>query len=393
MMMAVSSDPAVIEDVRAFGEFDANACLQCGSCTVVCEVSANSAAFPRRPIRYVLLGLRDLVRSCVEPWLCHACGDCSDACPRETKPATAMETLRRYLVAQYDWTGLAARLDRSRRARITAHLSVSLFVLLLIVFYHLYFEEMTPGEFISMAMGMEHMFSLITYFTITVILLPFLLLLSQAVRMIRFVTGGLRENKIPLRVYTIELKTYIAQSVAHNKLLICPQKYRWVKHWLLALGCMTMFVILLFALSWFQTDNIYPLYHPQRWVGYLATVFILLGAGGFLFDRLRARETIYQLSDAHDLTLLVMLLLTAVSGIAVHVFRYLEIGLAAHFSYAVHIMIVTPMLLIEIPFGKWAHVIFRPLAIYLQSVQEKAGRVQRPGEEVATHVPEELTES
>jgi hypothetical protein len=30
------------------------------------------------------------------------------------------------------------------------------------------------------------------------------------------------------------------------------------------------------------------------------------------------------------------------------------------------------MLIIELPFGRWSHMIFRPLAIYFQSVKEKA---------------------
>jgi hypothetical protein len=30
------------------------------------------------------------------------------------------------------------------------------------------------------------------------------------------------------------------------------------------------------------------------------------------------------------------------------------------------------MLVIEVPFGKWAHLLYRPMAIYLQAVKDKA---------------------
>jgi heterodisulfide reductase subunit C/quinone-modifying oxidoreductase subunit QmoC len=30
------------------------------------------------------------------------------------------------------------------------------------------------------------------------------------------------------------------------------------------------------------------------------------------------------------------------------------------------------MLILEVPFGKWAHLYYRPLAIYFQAVKEKA---------------------
>lgn len=39
---------------------------------------------------------------------------------------------------------------------------------------------------------------------------------------------------------------------------------------------MTMSVIVLFFLPWFQTEKIYPVTHPQRWIGYIATILLLL---------------------------------------------------------------------------------------------------------------------
>ncbi|MFQ6112874.1 MAG: 4Fe-4S dicluster domain-containing protein, partial [bacterium] len=108
--MKIKSDPTLLAEVRKYGRFDTNACLQCGSCTVVCDLTNSSASFPRRIIRYALLGLRKPLQSSLEPWICHDCGDCSTACPRETEPAEAMMTLRRYLTAQYDWTGLSSKM-------------------------------------------------------------------------------------------------------------------------------------------------------------------------------------------------------------------------------------------------------------------------------------------
>ena len=35
-------------------------------------------------------------------------------------------------------------------------------------------------------------------------------------------------------------------------------------------------------------------------------------------------------------------------------------------------MIVVPMLLVEVPFGGSAHVIYRPLALYFAAVKERA---------------------
>jgi len=40
--------------------------------------------------------------------------------------------------------------------------------------------------------------------------------------------------------------------------------------------------------------------------------------------------------------------------------------------YFAHMVIAVPFLVVEVPFGKCSHMIYRPLAIYFQSVKEKA---------------------
>jgi ferredoxin len=369
--MKIKSDPTLLAEVRQYGKFDTNACLQCGSCTVECDLSDNSASFPRKPIRYVLLGLRKVVQESLEPWICHDCGDCSTTCPREAEPAQTMSTLRRYLAAQYDWTGLCSKIYRSKAWEIGSLLIMGIFVLFLIVFYHIYFAELELPDFTE-PMGMEHMFGIITYFTLAVIFLPLFFLLSHAFRMYWLTMRRGVEIKIPFRLYLAETKTYILHSVTHNKFRECPDKGRWAKHYLLALGCVLMLAILVFFLEWFQTDNIYPIYHPQRWVGYLITIFIVLGTVDILINRIRKRKGIYKFSETSDFTLPILLLLTALSGTAVHIFRYLGMELTTHYAYALHIIIAVPMLVIEIPFGKWSHMIYRPLAIYFQAVKERA---------------------
>ncbi len=90
-------------------------------------------------------------------------------------------------------------------------------------------------------------------------------------------------------------------------------------------------------------------------------------------------------SELSDWTFPILLLLTTLSGILVHIFRYLGLELTTHYTYAVHLMIAVPMLVIEIPFGKWSHVFYRPLAIYFQSVKEQASGNQAQEEVILEH--------
>jgi ferredoxin len=369
----IKSDPTLLAEVRRYGRFDANACLQCGSCTVVCDLADNSVSFPRRPLRFVLLGLKEMVRESLEPWICHDCGDCSTTCPREAEPAEAMKTIRRYLTAQYDWTGLASKINTSKIWYVGSLFFVGALVLLLALWYHLYIVELPLPDLATTALGLEHMFGTITYFTLVVVFLPLFFLISHAFRMYWLTMHGHSEIKIPFHLYLTEAKAYIFQSVTHQKFAECPQdNMRRMKHWLLAFGFVLKLFILVFFLTWFQTDGIYPVYHPQRWLGYLMTVFIVFGTVDILISRAKKQRAVHKSSDFGDLTFPILLLLTALSGIAAHIFRYSGLELTTHYAYALHLAIAVPMLVIEIPFGKLSHMIYRPLAIYFQAVKERA---------------------
>ena len=53
------ADPGLLKEVRKYGNFDTNACLNCGGCTITCSLSSSETAFsPRMSIEYVRTGLR-----------------------------------------------------------------------------------------------------------------------------------------------------------------------------------------------------------------------------------------------------------------------------------------------------------------------------------------------
>jgi heterodisulfide reductase subunit C/quinone-modifying oxidoreductase subunit QmoC len=41
--------------------------------------------------------------------------------------------------------------------------------------------------------------------------------------------------------------------------------------------------------------------------------------------------------------------------------------------------VAVPMLVVEVPFGKWSHLVYRPLAVYFQSIKDKAIELQNGG--------------
>ncbi len=365
-------DPTLLAEVRKYGKFDVAGCFNCGSCTLSCDLANDHVSFPRRSTRHVLMGLRQVLNEGLDPWICHDCGDCSTVCPRQTEPREAMMTLRRYLAALYDWTGIASKINRSKIWHIGSLSFVGVLVLLAIILYHVYVVKMSFSDLTSTSMGLGHMFPLMTYFTLGVVLFPFFILMTNAFRMYWFTVHRKENIRSPLSQWLIEIKTFMLHFFTYKKMAECPtEKGRWPKHLLLGIGCMVMLAVLVFSLGWFQTDKVYPIYHPQRWIGYLAAAFLIFGTVDILVGRIKKEREIHKSSDFRDWNFPVLLLATAVSGIAVHIFRYLGLELTTHYAYAIHMMIAVPMLVVEMPFGKWTHMIYRPLAMYFQSLKER----------------------
>jgi hypothetical protein len=50
--------------------------------------------------------------------------------------------------------------------------------------------------------------------------------------------------------------------------------------------------------------------------------------------------------------------------------------LATYTIYVVHMSLMVPMLTLEVPFGKWAQMAYRPFAIYRSTVRDKAIALQ-----------------
>ncbi len=137
-----------------------------------------------------------------------------------------------------------------------------------------------------------------------------------------------------------------------------------------------MLVLVVGLLFWFQTDNIYPLYHPLRWLGYYATIVLLIFSGEAIVDRIRKREEIHRFSHPSDWLFPAFLLVGTLTGILVHIFRYAGWPWSTYIMYTIHVMVMIAMLDTEVGIGKWTHFIYRPFAVYLDAVKARALKQQ-----------------
>lgn len=370
--MSLRVDTSLLPELKEYGDINIEACFNCGNCTAICPNSTDETPFPRNNIRLLQLGLKERLLESVDPWLCYYCGECSTTCPRQADPAEAQMSMRRWLTAQYDWTGLAKKFYTSKVWEIGSVLLLAAFIVMMFVLYHgpivtdhVALNTFAPVHLVEIG-DMVMLFGL-SFF-----------LLSNVFHMYRIIMGK-TALKAPLKLYVTEAWRLIYNAVTQIRFSQCDdeqkgfwQKKRWRNHWLLVSGYGLMFTMIVLFLKWFQTDNLYPIWHPQRWLGYYATIVLLFGAGDAIWGRIKKDNEMHRYSHPSDWMFPVLLLMTTLSGILVHTFRYLGLPLATYYTYVTHLAILTPMLVLEVPFGKWSHLAYRPFAIYFQAIKERA---------------------
>ena len=376
--MSVKVDPNLMKDLKKFGLKDANKCFHCGNCTATCPLSTAENPFPRKLVKYAQMGLKDKIMTSPEPWLCYYCGDCSDNCPRGADPGESMMVMRRYLTSLYDWTGFSRKFYTSEKFEITAVAIVALLVGLAMWMFHgenpnmeqAHLNSVWPAGAIEIADLI--MAAVLTFF-----------LLTNTWRCFSFSMGELR-TKIPLGLYIMQAKEFVVHFLTQRKFGECTDRTQWFVHLAIMTGYVTMMflVIILLAggleiigLAWepiaFQRDVKYPLWHPVRLLGYYATAAILYGTTYALIGRIKKTKAPYKNSHGTDWMFLILLQLTTLTGIFIHFTRLLDWPLTTYILYVIHLMVAIPMLVLEVPFSKWAHLAFRPVVIYLTKVKEK----------------------
>lgn len=373
--MSTKVDPNMMKDLKHFGLKDAAKCYHCGNCTAVCPLSTPENPFPRKFVRYIQLGQKEKLLQSPEPWLCYYCGDCSSKCPRGADPGETMMVARRYLTSLYDWTGFSRKFYTSERFEIMAVLVVAVLVGLGMLLFntgkpnweHAYLNSVWPSRYVEIAdLGMA---AILTFF-----------LLTNAFRCFKAIMGDLA-FKIPLRYYGSQIKELLIHVVTQKRFGLCTDRVQWLIHLLIMTGYASVFimvVVFLNGLPFFEIENLkfqrdveFGFWHPFRLLGYYATLAIMIGTTYAIIGRLKKSKPPYKNSHGTDWMFLILLQLTTMTGIFVHFTRLLDWPFMTYFLYIIHMMVAVPMLVLEVPFAKWAHLAYRPLVLFLLKVKEQ----------------------
>jgi small-conductance mechanosensitive channel len=208
-----------------------------------------------------------------------------------------------------------------------------------------------------------------------------LFVLSGVFRMYTLVMRQGITIKIPWWLYITEAWNLPYHFATQNRWLSCAADEEekklgkvlpWLSHILLVSGYVTMFVMIVAFLPWFQSDELRPIFHPQRVLGYYATIVLIYGGGRALWGRIKKTEEYHRFSRASDWLLPGLIVGMAMTGILISIFKYLGLPLAVYYAYVAHLAVMMSLYVSIGPMGKWAHLYYRPLAVYFQAVRQKA---------------------
>jgi ferredoxin len=379
--MTTRVDRNLYPELQRFGATDISACFNCGVCSAICPLSTDGASFPRRMSRYAQLGLRDKLLSSPELWSCYGCSECTDSCPTSADPASFMAAARRYAVASYDRTHLAYMLATSR---LFAGVFVVALVMLLAAFMYsvhrpvdgstLAFFEFIPSDFVHnlgvVSMAVMGAAALVGLFEMVrrVLRGP---KAAGAKATIRKAAGAAVYAVGTESLAQTRFRKDCADATASGDAAEARPWYsqRWFIHFATMWGFLgllgaTMADYGLELLRVKATGTPVPIWYPVRLLGTLAGAALIYGTTALIVRRLRKSDRSSVHSTTSDWTFLTMLWVAGVTGFILELALYLPQAPAWGYPmFLVHVGVAIALVLL-VPFGKFAHVLYRPVALF-----------------------------
>jgi quinone-modifying oxidoreductase, subunit QmoC len=371
---------------------DLSVCYQCGTCSSVCPISTAENPFPRKEMVWVQWGLKDRALGNASIWMCHQCSTCNTYCPRDARPANVMAALRDYSITHYAVPAFMGKaLSAPRYLPLLFAIPAAIFLAVLGWLGHL--TSLPPGQIVFSK------FLPIIYIEVVFLAAIGLSLVGAAMgglrywRAMRAAPGGSGNGRAP-RQY---LGGTLVDIVRHANFKRCReqapgsrrtyQEHLYGAHLAIFWGFLGLIVtttsvgIGIYAFGYLTP---WPFWHPVKILGNLSGAVVIGALAVFLWRRIADSRAAGK-STYSDWLFLAILLLTTLTGFLSQWLRLAELRLA-YPTYVVHLLFVF-FLLVYIPYSKFAHLIYRVLAM-LQTASASAPEPTVPiGPRPGTPVP------
>jgi len=382
MTKRVDSD--LLYELKAYGAAGAEKCINCGNCTAICSMTTSeNDRFPRQIVRLAQLGLKDEILGSKEIWMCFNCGQCSETCPQQAEPANFMGAARQYAISNYSPFKIGELFGKRP-------VWGSLIVIALVSFFMLFFYS----ERQVMDVNSLRLFGFITrdLIHITGLIVMIVIALISLITIATMISKIFKQNGLGfssffkgsnLNVWRAFWEAVFVQSLGQKRYREECESQDKPRHWFfskwfvhaatmwgfLGLLLATVLNFLLDILGVKATGTFVPIWYPTRLIGTLSGLLFIYGVSVLLYKRIRSVDKSHSFSRPSDWIFLILLLLSGLSGFLIEIAIYLPgAPLWGYWVFLFH-MSVSIVLILLLPFTKFAHALYRIVALYIQALK------------------------
>ncbi len=376
-VQTIQPDVEFIRSVRRNGGETLKKCYQCATCSVVCNLSPEDRPFPRKEMLWAGWGQKDRLIADPDVWLCHQCNDCTTYCPRGARPGDVLAAIRTYIYENYSFPKFMGKALATPKALPVLFLVPILIILGSIVLS----APQVDGEYLFMTEAAIDYNIFMPHSTVDALFVfgNVLIFIFAAVAFKRFWdalnrdVGQVNMGFVPAFVATMK------EIFTHTKFNKCTtNKPRAKAHMILFFGfigaMITTGLVLLFVFlphylhTWFGIETLDSFFqvpieppHPVKILGALSGIALLVGSTWLIVRRWQNKDEVGANGYADYLFIYIMFL-TGLTGMLSWLLRYTGLPMVAYANYFAHLVFVF-FLLWYMPYSKFAHMIYRTLAI------------------------------
>jgi quinone-modifying oxidoreductase subunit QmoC len=384
----IEPDLDFIREVKRAGGDTLKKCYQCATCSVVCNLSTVDRPFPRKEMILSGWGQTDELIRDPDLWLCYQCNDCSTRCPREAKPGDVLAAIRAWVYQKYSFPSFMGKALANKSALPLLILAPVLFLAACVYF----FAPTNPdGSFVFMNSEIVDFDIFLPHSSVDALFVVgnVLIFLFAAIGFSRFWKALNGRGETSNMSFVQALTATVKEITFHSRFRECEaNKPRATGHMLLlggfvgamiTTGCVFVFVFIPHYLqllgleslhSWFTVPIDLP--HPVKFLGVLSGIAIVVGSAMMIMRRRTHPEEVGA-AGYPDNFFITVIFMTGLTGMFSWLGRLTGIGLLAYTIYFVHMVFVF-MLLWYMPYSKFAHMIYRTLALVYA---KRVGRLSR----------------
>ncbi len=326
-------DPEFAKKLKRLGATKVTECFNCGNCTAICPLSTDKFMFPRKIIRYIQLGMESKAIQSPEPWLCHACGECSTTCPRQAFPSEIMNSLRNYAFISYSTPRFMGKLFSS-----PVYLPIVISISAILLYFYLHTDYL--GYLLLAYVGVVSTCSIWKFWK---------------------ALGGESVSG-----FMSIFKDTLVEVLKHKRFTECEtSEYRYYAH----VGVFYGFILL--GVSKFIAILSYT---PSKVLNNIGAIVLLVGTVWIVNNRITYRNRVGS-GSYHDWFFLSLVFLLAVTGILNEILNFSSLTVIGYLVYLLHGLSAI-MLFVFAPYSKFIHAFYRGFAMVFAKSKEAPEKIE-----------------